>query len=354
MKYNIKVGTRAGVSLLCVCAAVVCLAVGTYVSGLDMLKTRLLRPVGETPNHSNVQIYRYHGQPLKKFVYLTQTESCLPKYLQAPQQLGNSSSCQCDVLVLSYRQKCNDSSLQLPHVEYIFDPDTSWTTGRNLLYRIAKKRGQKYLYYTLMDDDITLIFKEKSQESLNPWREYEKAVLQMRPIIAVSWEGDSEKLFAKYYKGECHYPKKPVFLAYTWFDALFNSFHHKIVDSLLPYYDKLDNTSIWYSQVYLIMKTDIMFPDQVFHHVNILAHNPLHRPYPRRMDYSDVIQNIFLDRLENEIPVEYRDLLQPRLQDWLENVTQKKPSAKICPLYPTNLGTIESEPNVVPYAYLHD
>ena len=147
---------KAGVSLLCVCATVVCLAVGTYVSGLHILRTRLLKPVGEMPIYSSVQIY--HGQSLKKFAYLTQTESCLPKYLQAPQQLGNSSSCQCDVLVLSYRQKCSDSSLQLLHVEYIFDPDTSWTTGRNLLYRTAKKRVQKYLYYTFFDDDITLIF----------------------------------------------------------------------------------------------------------------------------------------------------------------------------------------------------
>ena len=173
----------------------------------------------------------------------------------------------------------------------------------------------------------------------------------MRPSIGVSWEGGGEKLFAKYWKGECQYPKKPVFLVYPWFDALFNSFHHKVVDYLLPYYDELDHISAWYSQVYLNMKADIMFPDQVFHHVNVLAQNPLHRPYPRRKDYSHIISANFLDRLENEIPVEYREFLHPRLQMWAKNLTQIIHLTDVCPLYPTTLGTAETELNIIPYAY---
>ena len=347
MKYkSIKVGVS-----LCIGATLVFLAILSHKHGFNIARSQ--RSVDRVLNY-RLNVSMYHGQPSKKFAYLTQTEGCLPKYLQAPQQLGNSSSCQCDILVLSYKQKCNDSSLQLPHLEYIFDPDTTWTTGRNLLYRTVMKREQKYLYYTFMDDDVSLIFKEKPQRDLNQWREYEKALLQMRPFIGVSCEQVGQTLLARYYKGECYYPDHPVFLTYTWYDALFNSFHHKIVNHLLPYYDKLDYISVWYSQVFLMMKTDIMFPNQVFHHVKILARNALHRPYPRRADFSDALQKYVAEHFSNELPVEYKELLQPRLQKWVENVTKIMQFTDVCPLYPATLGTTESDSELkaIPYAYL--
>ena len=49
-----------------------------------------------------------------RLVYLVQTESCIPKYLASPEVIGNSSNCKCDVLVLNYKERCNDTSL--PHV----------------------------------------------------------------------------------------------------------------------------------------------------------------------------------------------------------------------------------------------
>ena len=281
-------------------------------------------------------------RPFKKFAYLTQTESCLYDYLRSPQQLGDSTSCQCDVLVLSYKQKCNDASL--PHVEYIFDPNTTWTPGRNLLYRSIMKREQKYLYYTFLDDDVTLHFKEKPQVNLNPWREYEKSLLQLRPPIAVSWI-TVEAHFSKYYKGECSYPNKTDFLPFPWYDAMFNSFHSKVIDYLLPYYDKMESISCWYSQLYLIVKSDLMFPGQVFHHVNVLAENTLHRPYVRQGYNSDTVR-AFLNDLKSEIPTEYQERIQPRIEDWVKNLKQKEQPRYHCPLFPVVMTPL------VPYSYL--
>lgn len=67
-----------------------------------------------------------------RFLYLLQTESCLPHSLRSVKALGNSIACRCDVLVLSYKQRCNNT---LPvHVKYISaGSPTSWNEGRNLI-----------------------------------------------------------------------------------------------------------------------------------------------------------------------------------------------------------------------------
>ena len=84
----------------------------------------------------------------KKMLYLVQTESCLPLHLRLVDVMGNTSICMCDVLVLSYKQPCNDT-LSLPHVEHIFNSSTTWTTGRNLLHEVAmssEKRNIQCIY----------------------------------------------------------------------------------------------------------------------------------------------------------------------------------------------------------------
>ena len=161
-----RVDTKC-VSLFCVAATIAGLVLVVHILGLRLSVHKPDRPMsGQGLNShkhdmsmlsiSKLQVTHISDQdqvnshklssserPFKKFAYLTQTESCLYDYLRSPQQLGDSTSCQCDVLVLSYKQKCNDASL--PHVEYIFDPNTTWTPGRNLLYRSIMKREQKYL-----------------------------------------------------------------------------------------------------------------------------------------------------------------------------------------------------------------
>ena len=60
-----------------------------------------------------------------RFLYLTQTENCIPTYLKSLKVIGDSEACQCDVIVPSYKKKCADTSL--PHVQYIFNSSKSTT-----------------------------------------------------------------------------------------------------------------------------------------------------------------------------------------------------------------------------------
>ncbi len=54
-----------------------------------------------------------------RFIYLVQTESCIPDHLKSPRAIGDASACQCDVLVLSYKKMCTGTPPA--HVEYIFN-----------------------------------------------------------------------------------------------------------------------------------------------------------------------------------------------------------------------------------------
>ena len=83
-------------------------------------------------------------------------------------------------MVLSYKQIC--SVTPSPHIEYIFSSSTTWTTGRNLLFEVARRRGEKYLYYIFMDDDIVLRFKTELN-NLNSWREFENFLKRIEPAV---------------------------------------------------------------------------------------------------------------------------------------------------------------------------
>ena len=87
------------------------------------------------------------------FIYLTQTESCIPPYLLHPDIFGYPRKN--DVVVLSWQRPCaEENSTHFKHIKYIYKAKSSWSEGRNILYRYAKEMPKNYLYYIFMDDDV--------------------------------------------------------------------------------------------------------------------------------------------------------------------------------------------------------
>lgn len=341
MKLNRTTLLASALVVLCVLTGVLFL---TRVSKTGVLQADCLKhlqnsnPVSSTPcpsilakNFSN-----------KKFAYLVQTESCLNDYLLSSEVLGDATTCRCDVLVLSFKNRCEHTSL--PHVHYMFDPSTTWSTGRNLLYRTIVSQASSYIYYTFLDDDVILRFGDRSDVTANPWREYENSLLDAEPLVAASWHM-TENIFHRYYWGFCDYPNTTQFLPHVWFDALFNSFHRTVICHLLPYYTALDHVSWWFSQVHLIIKTDLMFPGQALLHLNVFADNPVHRSYPRGLYRKNTIKQ-FTENLVKQIPPEYQELLTPTLQDWVNTYHSKE---YVFPDYCVDLPL--STATVIPYSY---
>ena len=269
-----------------------------------------------------IRKFTYHNNIL----YLTQTEKCLPKYLKSPEVIGNTTACQCDVLVLSYKEECKDTSL--PHVKYIFQPFTTWTTGRNLLYATSKARDKFYLYYIFMDDDITIHVVEKSDS--NPWRMFEDVLRSTQPPIAVV---DPLLTYNNIPKPKgCESGRVTKFAQVSGFDAMFNAFHYQAVEHILPYPTKFDNVSWWYSQMFVIIICDVKFHGQVVGDTRLKANNTKHRPYPRE-NKQDAFKVMALE-VENEIPEQYKDISEPILQQWMKTINWS-PGYYYCNRVPT-------------------
>ena len=267
---------------------------------------------------------------LSQILYLTQTEKCLPDFLKDPELIGDTTACQCDVLVLSFKEECNDISL--PHVKYIFKPSTTWSTGRNALYETAKASDKFYFYYIFMDDDVNL--KPVKKIDRTPWRMFEYSLRVIQPAVAVVdpyLEYRSSKP-PKY----CEPGSVTHFAQVVGFDACFNAFHHQVVDHLLPYPTEYDNRSWWYSQIYISMRSDVKFHGDVVGDTRLRTINNQHRSYPREVNLNTVED--IPESIKKEVPKENLNISEPILQSWIPNPFWRESGD----LYCTNMDPLKS------------
>jgi len=107
---------------------------------------------------SELHDYTAERSTQKPFIYLTETEQCLPPNLASSSQIGDTETCNCDVIVLSFRAKCHDNNQS--HITYLFDPNTLFASGRNVLFFAALDRRPGYHYYIFINDDTILKYNE--------------------------------------------------------------------------------------------------------------------------------------------------------------------------------------------------
>ena len=281
-------------------------------------------------------------EPLR-FLYLVQTESCLPLNLASLEVLGDPSSCICDVLVLNFKERC--SNISLPHVEYVFDSSTTWTTGRNLLYELAMKRNKIYHYYIFMDDDIELYIIKEENKTQNPWRAFESSLKSIEPAVGVVYElWDLQKLYNYRKAKNCTLNRTHDFIPIVYFDAAFNAFHYKAVQHILPYSARFDNITWWYSQVDIDIKCELMFRGQVALHTYILAKNSKHRLYKRKYVGSQAIIQKVKDVMRT-IPKQYQNTTL--IQQWKKYGRQHESTSSTLCLPPPS-----PHKPIVPYGHL--
>ena len=261
---------------------------------------------------------RRPDDPPTLFLYLTQTEQCLPDHLKLA--IGNPSICQCHVVVLSYQKKCDKDS----QVMYIYDPNTTWTTGRNLLFYTfvhnMTNRQEKYLYYIMMDDDIDVRWMEKFRPTFstkNPWRSYEAFLRKVRPPIAALEinGGNLHRMDSIHQKKDC--PIHPEYNPAVYITPTVVAFHYQAVEHVLPYWSKLDNASWWFSSLNSYMWYDFCFHGQVVVHRQLMAFNPKHRPYPRKNFSSDLI-SLIADHIERRLSEQCKKVMATLLQQHKE------------------------------------
>ena len=72
--------------------------------------------------------------------------------------LGDDSIC--DVYVLSFKKPCSSASVP-SHFKYILDQTaTTWSLGRNAVFKYVNSLNLRYKYHIFFDDDVHLIYTE--------------------------------------------------------------------------------------------------------------------------------------------------------------------------------------------------
>ena len=275
----------------------------------------------------NQVLENLNNKTTKKFLYLLQTETCIPDYLKDSKAIGNPLTCNCDVLVLGYVSLCKEASPK--HIQYVHDPNTTWSTGRNRLHDIAMKRPTEYSYYIFMDDDILLKQTWKNDSKVNStrsnsWRIFEGFLLEYTPPVGITGYCYTN------YVPPCKKPTKPTVIQIQGiFDAAFNAFHFKALPYLIPYVTKYENISWWYSQHYLANFASVNFNGKgVVSNEAITAVNIKHRNYPRKVANVKTIKFI----REDVVGMVKRKNL-PKIVWQGKNVTQAVRIRKKCSCY---------------------
>ena len=201
---------------------------------------------------------------MKRFLYLFQVEHDLPENLKGAE--GPDS----DVRFLTYRVKSTDT-------RSIHYPWSSWTQGRNRLLREVV--GGEWLYYVFCDADVRLEITgrgaERRSRRQSPWRAFEEFLLAHEPAVgtpAYSWQLSGQ------------WDAKHETQTLRFFDPLLNAVHAEALQSLLPYYDLLDEQCADYSGSIVSSIAADLYPGHVLQTNRVQVLNPFSlRGYSERL-----------------------------------------------------------------------
>ncbi|XP_078384184.1 uncharacterized protein LOC144666668 [Oculina patagonica] len=253
-----------------------------------------------------------HEMPTRKpFIYLTQTEHCLPPNLATSSQIGDPETCNCDVIVLSYRVKCQENKRS--HISYLFDPNTLFASGRNVLFFAAMDRRPGYHYYIFLDDDTTLKynnFTPANMTKMSPFRAVEKWLLDYEPAVGVLdyaiHHGASVMLKNRRYF--CGINETSLVLPTVFFDAIFNAYHHKAIEHILPYTTQYERQCIVASNRNAMIAVEVKFGGQALLFAPVTVNNRKHRRKHqncKRLIFP--ITRQFVQKIKQEAPPKLRN-----------------------------------------------
>ena len=251
---------------------------------------------------------------VKPFIYLTQTEYCLPSNLASATEIGNSSTCRCDVIVLSYREECKERTPS--HINYMFQPQSTFASGRNLLYYAARRRKSGYHYYIFLDDDVSLKFNNFTPpeiKELQPFRVMEDWLLDYEPVVGVLnyEEHDGARVILKRRRRICGINVTATVLPTILYDQLLNAYHYKAIDHILPYPTRYDNMSWYVPAKRLMSAVELKFRGQGLLFAPVTVCNKKHRPYPKKINGRRVSRNKiwrkFIEEIQQTAPTIYHN-----------------------------------------------
>lgn len=248
----------------------------------------------------------------KPFLYLTGTEQCLPANLASANQIGDPKTCACDVMVLSFRTKCETPQGNQSHISYLFDPNTGWASARNVLFFTAMKTRPRYHYYIFLNDDTVLEYNQftpVNMREISPFRVVEKWLLDYEPAVGVlDYTGhNGASVVLERRRRMCGIKEISLVLPTVFFDAIFNAFHHKAVEHLLPYPTQYEPHNWHCINIQTVTQVEVKFPGQALMFAPVTAANPIHRSYSKNQTNVSKIWAEYVEEIIQEAPPKLRE-----------------------------------------------
>ncbi|KAJ1491725.1 hypothetical protein T484DRAFT_1882066 [Baffinella frigidus] len=154
----------------------------------------------------------------------------------------------------------------------IWAPGCTVNEGWNHLYWHVRNGDRHYTYLVFVDDDATLILAagggEEDQEVLdNPWREFERLLLEWRPAVGYArysiQQPQERKEFASFEAVQC----------IRFADQLLAAYHFEAASFILPFTTHFDQESWWYSSMVVNLLSHIHFSGHVMQFNTLQVHD---------------------------------------------------------------------------------
>lgn len=222
---------------------------------------------------------------MKKFAFLIQAraESDYFKKFQSEDA---------DCYLLFFKTKINQERA-------FYRPNTTWTEGRNILLKESYGK-QNYEYYVFLDDDARIVNKNDGSCGIENFKKY---LLKYKPAIGItdypshlSYETIMQRKYFPFLNDRPRLKKiaKKIFRenhvtsGISYFDACVNAFHRKSIKLLLPYEDKFDAISWWWSQEILTHVTRQVCPENILMFDKLETLNLKNDAYPQDSDLLEL------------------------------------------------------------------
>ena len=198
-----------------------------------------------------------------QFLYLVQGEWKASEFwLNVSQRLDS------ELIFLSWKKKWDNPPASLTKYVYFSGRNSSFTTGRNLLLRIAldeeKRRKWKLKYVIFADEDTEGMYVHNRTEERflvdtksAGWRAYPAAIavfhrllMAYNPVRAGTY-GHKSKDGMFPIEGRC--------ISTPTADAAFEAFHRSALEILLPYDEIFEVFNIWMSAILLNVKVETLY-----------------------------------------------------------------------------------------------
>jgi hypothetical protein len=182
-------------------------------------------------------------------------------------EVGHLKTSESEVIQLVWREIGGEEQDGYETENILFYPNSTWTEGRNRLFREIQIRfpDVEFQYTVFLDDDVVLEeVEDYGMNTGNAWRTFEKYLVEWEPAVGVP----------SYHKTDSR--TLPETEVVSIFDQIVVAFHWETWAVLLPYTEVFDEQSWWYCAVVQSVLCTVFFSNRIQFNA-VTALNVLHR-----------------------------------------------------------------------------